>query len=768
MIDDTVVRRAPVRRPVIPELNDDSLPPALHDWVKKVIEAVGVLTGQVAQTDDAALDQAVTFRDLIDSGIAIQAPESSDKFIVPNDGSSNLQAPPAPTGFVVIRLPFNMRLTWNAPTYANHGYTEVWRNADNNLSTATLVSTVPDGINLYEDGYLTGQAWYYWIRFVSKAGVVGGFYSLSGTSDSAQPGDVTNLTSTLEGFAIRLRWNPVVVEDIADYEVRLGNSWGDSTLLANTLSTYFVYPVQVAGTYRFWVRARDVTGFYSGTATSIDVVVAAPATVAPSSAIVGDTLVLSWQTVAGAFAIDRYEVRYGTDYATSTLMSLEYTTSHTLRVNWGGTRKFWITAIDVAGNYGVPASVDVTIASPGPIQSLAAEVVDNNVLLRWTAPITGSLLVATYEILKGASIGAAVLIGDKSGLFTSVFEQAAGTYTYWVRARDSAGNVGSAVSISAVVNQPPDYVLYDDDNWLLSLAALSSALLEPGQISLPINTTETYGDHFSTRGYASPQAQIDAGYPIYAQPVPTSGYAEWEMDYGAVIPATSVLVTPTIAVAGGAPSYSIDISYKLNLGDAYSAVSQGNSLFISSPFRYVKIRLNANSNGGAGLYALSVLNVKLNTKQKRVDFFGTCNAGDAGGTRFLLTASQTEVVLTGNNTSGQDTITGLSTTANLAVNMSVEGTGIQGGTVIKSIDSSTQVTLSKVTTSGTTGGTYSFGMSAFVDLFGPPLIQPKGTTPIIPVVDFVDAPNPLSFKVLLFNDSGARVSADIGWQARGV
>ena len=43
-----------------------------------------------------------------------------------------------------------------------------------------------------------------------------------------------------------------------------------------------------------------------------------------------------------------------------------------------------------------------------------------------------------------------------------------------------------------------------------------------------------------------------------------------------------------------------------------------------------------------------------------------------------------------------------------------------------------------------------------------------GTTPLICVYDFVDIPNPTTFKVLVFNTSGTRVSATVSYTIRGV
>lgn len=44
----------------------------------------------------------------------------------------------------------------------------------------------------------------------------------------------------------------------------------------------------------------------------------------------------------------------------------------------------------------------------------------------------------------------------------------------------------------------------------------------------------------------------------------------------------------------------------------------------------------------------------------------------------------------------------------------------------------------------------------------------SGTTPITPIYDFADVPNPVGFKILAFNSSGARVNATVSWKARGI
>lgn len=685
-----------VRRSTLTDLVDTSSA-GLQRWARSVQEALGTVTGERAVTDEAKLDSAVTFRDLIDQGFAVRAPPGRNQLVIPgtDEGFYSSIPPPAPTGVVVARLPFNMRLTWDLPVYSNHAATEIWRSSLDNLTTARLVGVNVGALNLWEDGYLTGAV-YYWIRHVSKSGVPGAFNAISGTSDDSQPGDVAGLDYVLEEAGVRIFWNTVPAPDLDVYELRVGASWESGAALASIKSTFFLWRVQATGTYRVWVRARDINGFYSGSASSIDVIIAQPTTSTLSFSLSGESIMLAWSASAGSFLLDFYEVRWGSTWAGSTLVNRTFATALIQRVDWSGVRRFWVAAKDVAGNYGTPISVDVTVTAPGAVPGLRAEVIDNNVLLYWSEPLTGTLPIATYEIRKGSDFNTATTIGDKSGLFTSVFEMASGSYTYWVRPRDTAGTFGAAAPVTVTVQQPPDFVLYDDQDLDLSAVTLSSAIYDGTSIVLPFNTTETYDEHYSTRSWTNDDDAIAAGFPLYAQPAAASGYIEEEIDLGATVPATTIAVTPTLLVISGAPTNVVQISHKLNSGDAWTDLAAGPTGFIATSFRYLKVRVTANtSGGGVGLYRCSAINVKVSVKQRTDSGQGYANAGDTGGTTVTLNYP-------------------------------------------------------------------------FIDLLGPPMIQPVGTTPIIAVVDFTDVPSPTTFKVLCFDTAGARVSCSFSWTARGV
>jgi hypothetical protein len=69
--------------------------------------------------------------------------------------------------------------------------------------------------------------------------------------------------------------------------------------------------------------------------------------------------------------------------------------------------------------------------------------------------------------------------------------------------------------------------------------------------------------------------------------------------------------------------------------------------------------------------------------------------------------------------------------------------------------------------SGDSGGTTVNFNVAFIDVRAINGTA-QGTTPANVVIDFTDAPNPTSFKVLVFDLAGNRITRDVRWEASGV
>ena len=131
-------------------------------------------------------DRAITLRELIDSGLAIELrnnpfdPNAGVGALdfIPNVPGGNLAVPPAPTGLEASGAFTEIIVSWNDAQYGNHAYTEVWRSRNDDIGGATLVTTTNSFIVTDVVGY--NQEYYYWVRFVSTSNVSGPFNKTNG------------------------------------------------------------------------------------------------------------------------------------------------------------------------------------------------------------------------------------------------------------------------------------------------------------------------------------------------------------------------------------------------------------------------------------------------------------------------------------------------------------------------------------------------------------------------------------------------------------
>ena len=495
---------------------------------------------------------------------------------------------------------------------------------------------------------------------------------------------------------------------------------------------------------RFFIRAINAQGQY-GDEEYVDLTFTMPGTVSniqttfksDSDALLKSELELSWTAATkGSLNIEDYEIRRGNSFQvtngvvdTSNTNAVVIATIKALsistQVDWSGVQKFWVVAKDINGNYGTPISTTATVTIPAQVSKFTQEVIDNNVLLNW-GDAASNLPILYYNIKKQthpnlpldtvsnfANRGAE--IGTKQGLFTTVFETIAGTFTYWIAAVDSANNTGEPKSVTATVNQPPDYILRTNVNSTFvsnastnTTVTKTNAFADSGSLFVNVDTSKTYQDHFiGTGSSSSPQypnwnsfETAAGGQKAYGLPSATSGSYQEILDYGTSLAGTKIVATLTGTHEAGstsiAPKISISAdnsSYTDYPGTATTDANSSHNTFGTS-FRYVKFRYDFTSTGNDDLLKISALNMRLETKQKTDSGNGTASASDSGGT-----------------------------TVNFAI----------GFVDVESIT-----------------------------------VTPKGSSaPVIAIYDFTDVPNPTSFKVLLYNTSGTRVSGAFSWTARG-
>lgn len=559
----------------------------------------------------------------------------------------------------------------------------------------------------------------FWIAALDTGDNVG--TSASATIGISAPSSST-LSSVVSGTNLILSWSAATPGTLAvqDYDIRYGSgSFSSATPISLVKGNTLTIPIDWVGARTFQEVARDVAGNVSVVSTHT-VNIQVPSAPDGSSSFLADQFALTWVAPSATLPITEYEVRYGTTWAgsASTAVRIKGTEFRTT-AQWGGTRRWWVAAIDANGNVGDQDATDVLITPPSA-PSVTQQVVDNNVLLYWS-DTPGTLPILTYELRKGATWETAISIGRKSGGFTTVFETSSGSYTYWIAGIDTANNYGSPTALTARVDQPPDYLLKDNYDSEFS-GTLSNMYLDvDGGYIMPVNTTETFAEHFTSRSWASPDAQITAGYPVFIQPANSPGYYEEIIDYEAPLASTKVTVTPTGSIISGTPTVRTDISVRTLSSDPWTDYLDVSSIYVGG-FRYVKVRLTV-TGSDTTLYKLSRLNIRLDSKIKSDTGRGIAGATDA--------VSGTNAI-----------VNGVSGTENNPLNSN--GNRVPDG-----------------------AGTLVLLNTPLVDISSLEVSVGAGSTAKYAIYDYVDTPYPSGFKVLLYDATGTRVGGNFSWGVRG-
>lgn len=249
-------------------------------------------------------------------------------------------------------------------------------------------------------------------------------------------------------------------------------------------------------------------------------------------------------------------------------------------------------ALDVAFNF--PLSVIINY-----------QVIDNNVLLRWTSPPGGSFAIDHYEIFRNG-----VLLGIQASTFFVYFETVAATVLYDIRAVDVAGNISGFSEVAVIVNEPADFVLYDTRISAFG-GTKTNVLLENGKLIGPLDLTKTWTTHFTTPGWNTIADQVAAGYPYYGQPAVATGKYVEVIDYGSVL--NDVIVNADWISNVIASTAGLNVQFESSLDNiSYTTITAGPSVFYSS-FRYIRVTLNFTSDLH-GLIEVTQLRVFLDVK----------------------------------------------------------------------------------------------------------------------------------------------------------
>ena len=200
----------------------------------------------------------------------------SPKVVVAYTPEGQAYAPGDVTGFAVVKRTNDLELVWNPVKDIDLLGYEVrvgksWDSGELVIANfaGTMVAHDQDKAGLYR----------YHIRSVNRAGA----YSDNVTTAEIlleEPATVRGLEIVRHGNGARLEliWEPNKETDLVHYEIREGETWSASTVVAQVKSTSYTTPAGILGQRIFWLKAVTSPGIYSKEASWVSSAVAAPNT----------------------------------------------------------------------------------------------------------------------------------------------------------------------------------------------------------------------------------------------------------------------------------------------------------------------------------------------------------------------------------------------------------------------------------------------------------------------------------------------------------
>lgn len=333
----------------------------------------------------------------------------------------------------------------------------------------------------------------------------------------------------------------------------------------------------------------------------------------------GTTVRFTWSAVTGAA---NYEIRKGTVWDTANFVTRTPNLQADIDPLLYGAHNYLIKTLNSSGSYSELFSQVNIIISQIPAPTISKIVIDNNVLLTWTAP-TSAFNLKHYILKKDG-----VETGKTTSTFTTFFEVVNGLYSYSITAVDIAGNVGIAGLISVQVTAPPDFALSNSRISVLGGTRVN-VILTASKL-LASWASETYDSHFVSRAWVSIQAKLNAGYTLYIEPTTLTGSYEEVIDYGTVLNNVIVAITYSSNQVKGTTTTVIKMAVSSD-NISYTSFVSGAVQFYAS-FRFLKFRLEFTGANDKSL--LEVFNIKIEIQVKRENDGGEVSAvsTDVGGT----------------------------------------------------------------------------------------------------------------------------------------
>lgn len=282
----------------------------------------------------------------------------------PDTGFTDPLVPPAtPTGLAKHFGQYGVELTWNRNVELSVREYEL-KQGSTWGGGSPLIGTLPTIVGGTSFVWPVTAAGSYTVRLKARTTLGVESVSEATLSFSIAAPVMATLQASVVGANVQLVWSLSSSDlPIKFYRVRKAG-----VLVAEVNSTLYTAPIDWAGDKTFTVAAVDI-GDNESTALSQTVSVAAVSAVASFTAtVVVNTVLFYWQPpLYHALPIVLYRMRRGgTTWGTATPIGEKAgdQTFTTYFEGSEGTYKYWIAAVDSAGNEGTPTSIDVNVDAP--------------------------------------------------------------------------------------------------------------------------------------------------------------------------------------------------------------------------------------------------------------------------------------------------------------------------------------------------------------------------------------------------------------------
>lgn len=315
-------------------------------------------------------------------------------------------------------------------------------------------------------------------------------------------------------------------------------------------------------------------------------------------------VILTWSAASSDFVY--YELRKGDTWDTATRILVTAERQAILEPLLEGTHNYLLKSVSLDGQYsGNTLSLEIIVLAIGAV-NITSQTIDQNVLLYWNEP-AHTFEISHYIVTRNGDEYTRV-----TAEFAAIVELVGDIYLFGVIPVDIAGNEGPESTISVDVLGPPDFILRDEFFSDLSGTKVN-AKLEGDRLILPINLTETYAAHFTSRGWTSPQSQVTAGYPIYIQPGTTTASYKETFDVGIIYPSSILSIAWNVTVITGA--FTIGVSTRVSDdGISWSAAQLGQNIFVES-VRFIEVTVNFTGGNDAALAYFYNFSVHVSVKE---------------------------------------------------------------------------------------------------------------------------------------------------------